>query len=906
MKRTWLILLLILILLGISIFVLYNTGHKIDFNAQVKPILNKKCISCHGGVKQQGGFSVLFREEALRKTKSGKYGVIPGDASASEMIKRITADNAEERMPYKHAPLSKDEISILKDWINQGAEWGIHWAYKPIEKPQVPDIADDWVSNDIDKFILQKLQQEKLKPSVIADKATLVRRVSLDLIGLPASESTAANYLNNNSASAYNQLVDSLLSQVGYGEKWATLWLDLARYSDTKGFESDQPRTIWRYRDWVIHAFNDDLPYNEFLTQQIAGDLMPGADDNKYIATAFHRNTLNNDEGGTENEEFRTAAVMDRVNTTWSAILGTTFNCVQCHSHPYDQFRHEDYYKFLAFFNNTRDEDMPSDYPQLRIYAGKDSTLYEALKKWIVTSDAPKNEESWYLSFLKTLQPSVFAHKCDSYENGLLYQKNYVGLDANGICRLPGINTTSKKYILFRYLNNKSNAVITVTADSLKGKVLTKIPIENTNSQWHITMAQIDELEGVHNLWFHFRPAVVKDDLPLLIEWFAFAPSFPGEKLNGGVTEKKQFLQIVNSYAEGTPVLVESNEDQKRITHVFERGSWLLPGKEVSPGVPSIFNPLPPSAPLNRLGLAMWLTDKKNPLTARTIVNRVWEQLFGTGLVETVEDMGTQSTTPIYKDLLDYLSWKFMNDCNWSIKKLLKEIVLSSTYRQLSISSKEALEKDPRNNFLARYPRVRLTGEQLRDQGLALSGLLSKKMYGPGVMPYQPEGIWSSPYNASRWVLSEGENQYRRAIYTFWKRTAPYPSLMNFDGGSREVCVLRRIRTNTPLQALNTLNDSAYLVMARAFSIELKKLDSIDAKKQITEGYERMFYKPISSKRLEALLLLYQKSVSIFNTDVSAARLMMGDKDKTAKPQDAALVVVANAMLNLDEWLNKN
>ncbi|WP_462254994.1 DUF1549 domain-containing protein, partial [Ferruginibacter sp.] len=376
------IILLLLAVVAIVYFII-RPKDKIDFNTQVKPILNKKCISCHGGVKQQAGFSLLFREEALQKVKSGKYAIIPGNASGSEMIKRIKEKDEEERMPYKHEPLSKDEISILEKWINQGAVWGTHWAYAPVQKTDVPDEDNKWVKNNVDRFIYKKLNEEKLTPSAEADKATLLRRVSLDLTGLPPSETIAQKFLNSKSDSAYNNLVDDLLTSPAYGERWTSMWLDLARYADTKGYESDQGRTIWKYRDWVINAFNNDIPYNEFLIEQLAGDLMPNADDEKYIATAFHRNSLTNDEGGTDNEEFRTAAVLDRVNTTWSALMGTTFNCVQCHSHPYDPFKHDEYYKFMAFFNNSRDEDTEMDYPLLRQYKGKDSARFVQLNEWL-------------------------------------------------------------------------------------------------------------------------------------------------------------------------------------------------------------------------------------------------------------------------------------------------------------------------------------------------------------------------------------------------------------------------------------------------------------------------------------------------------------------------------------------
>ncbi len=896
-------LLLVSVILVIAFIVLaiYPT-QTIDFNTQVKPILNKKCIACHGGVKQQGGFSVLFREEALQKTESGKYAIVPGKPGQSEMIKRITNTDPEERMPYKHEPLSGEEISILKKWIKQGAKWGRHWAYVPVEQPKVPNEKNAWIKNNIDQFVYSKLKMENIEPSVAADKATLLRRLSLDIIGLPADSIIGATYLKDASENAYEKLTDALLASPAYGEKWTSLWMDLARYSDTKGYESDQPRKIWKYRDWLIKSFNSDKPYNDFLIEQIAGDLMPGADDDKYIATAFHRNSLNNDEGGTENEEFRIAAVMDRVNTTWTALMGTTFNCVQCHSHPYDPFKFEEYYKFMAYFNNTRDEDLPAEYPLLRHYAKKDSSKFIQLKDWLQNNST---KSGWYVSFLKTLQPSFNSHLCDNYTKGVLYQNNYASLDIGGTCRLPAITTTGKAHMLLRYLNNKGSATLFIYADSLKGQLLGRLALVNTNSKWKVDMINLPLIAGTHDLWFRFETTMEKDELPLLFDWFAFAPAFPGTADKNYAALKSNFIELVMAEPETTPIMVENNSEQKRVTNIFDRGSWLSKGDEVQPDVPHIMNPFPANAPPNRLGLAMWLTDKKNPLTARTMVNRLWEQLFGNGLAETLEDLGTQGVPPLHKELLDYLSWKFMHEYNWSVKKLLKEMLMSSTYRQSSKTTDALIQKDPNNILLARMSRTRLTGEQMRDQALAVSNLLSKKMYGESVMPYQPEKIWASPYNPFQWKLSEGEDQYRRAVYTYWKRTAPYPSMINFDGGSREVCVVRRIRTNTPLQALNSLNDSAYLILARQFAINMRSVNP-SVKKQIETGYQKMLYQPIAPAKLNVLLDLYEQTVTEYRKDKTAANALMGDKNITALPEDAAMVVVANAMMNLDEWVNKN
>ena len=902
-------LVLVMVLLATAVAAvcfLMPSKNKIDFNAQVKPIFNKNCIACHGGVKQQSEFSLLFREEALRKAKSGKYPIVPGDAGGSELIKRIKAKDEEERMPYKHEPLSAGEIAILEQWIDEGALWGTHWAYLPVEKPTIPAEKNDWIKNNIDQFVFSKLQEEKLTPAAEADKATLLRRVSLDLTGLPPDENTAAKFLGDKTSKAYENLVDDLLASPAYGERWTTMWLDLARYADTKGYEADRSRSIWLYRDWLIKAFNADKPYNEFLTEQIAGDLMPGADDDQYIATAFHRNTMTNDEGGTDNEEFRTAAVIDRVNTTWSAVMGTTFGCVQCHSHPYDPFKHEEYYKFLAFFNNTRDEDTEIDYPLLRFYNGADSTKWNNLHHWFA-QNANVNDSKWYQQFMRTMQPAVNSLQCDDYQKGILFVNLYASLDNGGTCRLPGIDFDNKKQLMFRYFNQESDAKLYIYLDSLTGPLLNTVQLQKCGDKWKIHLDNITELTGKHSLYFKYYSPTLKSPYPgILFDWFAFAPVFPGEGSKEQALYKKQFIDLLVSEPQTVPVMVESNNEQYRQTHVFDRGNWMVKTKLVEPGVPHVMNAMPDNAPANRLGLTMWLTDKKNPLTARTMVNRLWEQLYGNGLAETLDDLGTQGIPPVHKELLDYLSWKFMHEYNWSIKKLLKEIVTSATYRQSSKTTEALIEKDPNNVLLARQSRVRLSGEVLRDQALAVSAVLNKKMYGKSVMPWQPEGIWLSPYNDEKWVTAKDSNQFRRAVYTYWKRTAPYPSMMNFDGASREVCITRRIRTNTPLQALNSLNDSAFLVLAKQFAFNMQKAGVGNATKQISTGYERMMYKPITDAKMKSLIGLYDTALKKYTTDRTAAAKIIGTEGEDATAETAAMIVVANAMMNLDEWVNRN
>ena len=880
---------------------------KIDYNTQVKPIFNRKCISCHGGVKAKSNFSLLFREDAMKPAKSGKYPIVPGKPGQSELIRRITEKDEEERMPYKHEPLTKDEISILRKWIKQGAEWGEHWAYVPVKQPELPGIKNEWIRNDIDQYIYQKLEDEKLKPSPEADKQTLLRRASLDIIGMPAEENISHKYLNDKSDNAYENLIDDLLASKNYGEKWASMWLDLARYADTKGFERDPGRVIWKYRDWVIDAFNEDESYDKFLMDQVAGDLFPDPTDAQYIATGFHRNTVTNDEGGTDNEEYRTAAVIDRVNTTWTAFMGTTFGCVQCHSHPYDPIRHDEYYKFMAFFNNSRDVDSEEDYPLLRLYEKEDSVEVLRIRQWIKENSSEVEAKKWY-HFLKTWEPSLVSfERTDKYDNCELVDTKWLTLRKRSTFRLKQIDLTDKNYFLVRFRSYPKDGTWTIHLDSLNGPVWKTMKIPTSKGEPIILNAEVSPVQGVHDLYFSFFSYEMKnmEYNSVMLDWFYFGQQFPGKGKEGYDSTYSRYMRLLNKQVKTTLIMGESPEEIKRETHVFERGNWLVKGDKVEADVPKLFPPIEKKGHKDRMDLALWLTDKKNPLVARTMVNRLWEQLFGNGIVETLEDFGSQGISPTHKDLLDYLAWQFMNTDQWSIKKMIKRMMMSATYRQQSKVNDELLKKDPYNKFYARGPRVRLSAEQIRDQALAISGLLSTKMYGPGIMPYQPDGVWNSPYGNEKWEQSKGEDPYRRAVYVYVKRTAGYPSMITFDKTSREVCAARRIRTNTPLQALVTLNDSTYLEMARSFAYRLQKEVNGNVDGQIVRGYELATGHAMNVKDQMALKDLYTNALTKFNTDKDKTCEMIGVNDEHNNPQTAALVVVCNAILNLDEVITK-
>ena len=922
---------------------------KVDFNHEVRPILNKKCIACHGGVRQNGGFSVLFREDALGKLKSGKVGIVPGDPNASEVVRRITSPDPAQRMPRHRDPLSAEEIETIRRWIAQGAKWEDHWAYiKPVAVP-LPKVSDEkWARNGIDRFVLARLDKEALAPSPAASCDVLIRRVSLDLIGLPPTPEEAGAFCRNPSETAYQQVVERLLASPRYGEHRAAMWLDLSRYADTRGYERDYHREIWRYRDWLINAFNRDLPFDRFTTEQVAGDLIPGATDEQVLATAFNRNTMTNDEGGTSDEEFRTVAVLDRVNTTWEVFQGTTISCVQCHSHPYDPFRHKEYYSLVAFYNNTADADWNDETPRLPTYAPADEARLRTLLARLDSLGARKDMRPIH-SLLAHVEATLYplgrnaaSSNAESKNNGGENEAVSPKDERGSYVRYANVDLTGLSSMVIGFSANTRNkpGAVVVRIGSTAGPVIARAPIASAEKHGVVQTVRVPLVptSGRHDLVFAFEKQK-KDGYA--IRWYGFYPT------TGDAARDRQILEVQREVAaivpqDETPVLFELPQNQRRITRRFERGNWLVPADTVAPATPGSMPPMPRGAPANRLGLAQWLTSPENPLTARVTVNRFWAQFFGTGIVETLEDFGTQGAAPSHPELLDWLAVRFMTDNKWSIKALQRDIVLSSTYRQSSRVSKALVERDPANRLLGRGPRVRLSAEQVRDQALAVSGLLSEKMLGKSVMPPQPPGLWLSPYNGQSWLPARGEDRYRRALYTYWKRTAPYPSMLTFDSPTRELAVSRRIRTNTPLQALVTLNDPVFVEASQALARKMASAsDSLD--EQLKSGYRHALAADPSPETLARLRQLYTTSAAgyrqrpqllrnavhaytPYDTAGAGDRKAQGRKyggkgqyaatDSIITPawatrpvkdsvQVAALTAVAGAILNLDAFLTK-
>ena len=900
---------------------------KIDFSLQIKPILNNKCIACHGGVKQNAGLSFLFEQQALGNTDEGSPAIIPGNAKKSRLIQRLLEKDPELRMPYEKPALSKEEIGLFVEWIDQGAKWGTHWAYIPPTKSEIPQVDEsfdkkEFLKNPIDNFIAAKMEDQKLKPNKKANDNILARRVALDLTGLPPEGDLFENFING--VITYENYVDSLLKSKRYGEKWASWWLDLARYADSRGYEGDGDRIIWKYRDWVINTLNEDLPFDKFAIEQLAGDLFENPTADNYIATAFHRNSMNNDEGGTNNEEFRTAAIIDRVNTTFDVFQSTTMSCVQCHAHPYDPIRHDDYYKLFAFFNNTQDSDQPVDEsPVYMTYNKPEESKINKVLDWIKAYGNSEIHKKYKNLFYK-YEPQYQANLAGDFINATLINKNNsLFMRNNGSAILKNVYTKENSRIIIHYHSDSPGSIVRIREGSSNGRILTEftVPVMNWKEKggsWRPELLNLPfkKVAGKIDLYIEafdpikdsreFKPnssGVIGLDQakPLVfLNWFSFVPDIPGKGKKGYFKIKKYVNEILNANdIVKTPIMLENEDYHKRSTYVFDRGNWLQPTTKVTAGVPEILNSWNKDWKMNRLGLAQWIVDKDNSLTSRTIVNRIWNQIFGRGIVSTIEDMGTQSEPPSHPALLDWMSVHFINEQNWSLKSLIRSIVLSGTYQQSSIINEKNYQKDPQNVFYSRGPKLRLKAEEVRDQALAVSGLLSPKMGGPAVKPPSPKGLGKHRYAGDTWIDSEGEDRYRRAVYTYSKRTIPYPSFVVFDAGTREVCMVNRISTNTPLQALITMNDPVYV--EAAYHLAKSQLDNKNIEDAIKAIYKKATYKNINNFKLESLVDLYNNAIIQYENDPESLKDFLDIED--TNKHHAGLAIVANAIMNLDEFL---
>ncbi|RMG68878.1 MAG: DUF1553 domain-containing protein [Bacteroidetes bacterium] len=899
-------------------------SRQVDFNTQIRPILNGKCLSCHGGVKANGGLNLMYRDAALRGGDSGEPAILPGDPAAGTLMDRVLHDDPELRMPYEQPPLSEEEIDLLRRWIAQGAAWDTHWAYKTPEEPAVP--ASDWGENEIDAFVAAAWDGTGLRPNPEADRATLLRRLSLDLTGLPPSPAAVAAFVADRRPDAYARLVDSLLASPHYGERRAARWLDLARYADSKGYEKDPHRDSWPYRDWVIRAFNADMPFDTFTLKQLAGDLLPNPSRDELVATSFLRQAMTNTEGGTDDEEFRVAAVIDRVNTVWTVWQGTTMECVQCHDHPYDPFPQETYYQAFAFLDQTQDNDLFADYPLLDFWTGADSLAVEEALTWLAEHHPASEIDTQALQHERVrqaLRPRYEPRDADDFSQVIIYPDGAAANWRNNLqsesdqpffLLYQDIDFDEVAGLTFRYAATGGEGSLEFRLDQPDGPLLHSHVCAPTGrirsneggggEEWKSVTIDLPPQSGAHDLYVVLRNRTgnIPDGIVVLE---SFTLHRPRQAPSPQVVAWQDSLRRLREQAVRVPYLKARTSHNRRVTRRFERGNWLSPSDTIRPGVPEVLPGLPADAPDNRLGFAQWLVSPGNPLTARVMVNRLWEDLFGRGLVETAEDLGTQGFLPSHPELLDWLAWSLAHRHRWHLKPMLRELVMSATYRQSSEVDPAQYALDPENRLLARGVRFRLPAETIRDQALAVSGLLSPELLGPSVMPPQPEGIWKVVYSGAQWKTSEGKDRYRRALYTYWRRTSPYPSFVAFDAPSREFCVPRRIRTNTPLQALVTLNDPVYTEAATALARRMMAQPGLPAER-LAYGYELALLAAPGDSSRQALQGLYEEALAHYVADSTAAITLTGaDSTEAQVPELAAYTLAANALLNMDAFLTR-
>lgn len=735
----------------------------IDFTFHVKPIISDRCFKCHGPDKNavEGGLSLHTQEGAYAALGKNKdhFAIVPGDAENSELVNRIYAEDGNLRMPppESNLELSSYEKAVLKKWVEQGAEYKEHWAFTPPKAPMVPDMENpSWGNNEIDNFVLAKMQGQGLEPSKKADKEKLLRRVFFSLTGLPPSPKEVRAFIKDGTPNAYEKAIDSLLATTDCAENMASEWMDIARYADTHGYQDDFERTMWPWRDWVINAFNKNMPYDRFVTDQLAGDLLPNASLQQILATGFNRNHKITAEGGVIPEEYRVEYVADRAQTFGTAFLGLTFECARCHDHKYDPISQQNHFELFSFFNNIPEK----------------------------------------------------------------------GLIANA-AEIP------EPYIV-------------------------------------LTQKKIDEF--------------------------------------------LDFVNFENSSQKEVPVMVMKEMPTPRPSFILDRGVYDQPTTQVYPNTPESILPFPDDLPKNRLGLAKWLFDKKNPLTSRVVVNRFWQRMFGNGLVSTSFDFGNQGALPTHPELLDFLAVKFREE-GWDTKKMLKYMALSATYQQDTGVSEKLLEKDPENKWLARTSRLRLSAEMIRDQALKISGLLNPEIGGPSVKPYQPEGIWEETTgggggSTASYVQGSGKDLYRKSLYTFWKRTVPPPSMMTFDAASRDLCSVKRQETNTPLQALILLNDPQIVEAAKVLAMKAIDTDKKNLNEQIRYIFEHATSRTPDEEEITILLDYYNDMhYKIKQGEISARDyLSIGAfkiEEGFTEEKLAALALTAHTILNLDETITR-
>ncbi len=1020
-------------------------SQKVDFAKDIQPIFADRCYQCHGAKKQEASLRLDEKSAALKGSENGAV-ILPGKSSESVLIHAVAWVRDDLKMPKKGERLSAEQVGLLRAWIDQGADWPEtqaakdskqHWAFQAPVRPKIPEVKNSRRAHSpIDNFILARLEKEKLKPSPEADKITLLRRLSLDLIGLPPTIAEVDAFLADKSPDAYEKQVERLLASPHYGERWGRHWLDAARYADSDGFEKDKPRFIWSYRDWVIKAFNRDLPYDQFIIEQIAGDQLPNPKQDQLVATGFLRNSMLNEEGGVDPEQFRMEALFDRMDCIGKSVLGLTIQCAQCHNHKFDPLTQEEYYRLFAFLNNDHEASLVSYTPEQQMLVANLSRQMRDLESGLrhTTSDWQARMNQWEDSVINNQPDWTPVRAVNAGDHGTRYFYNddgsiraasyattkstghfrgtnnmpFIGAfqleqltDPNLPCNGPGrsvkgMSALSEFKVEAVDLLNPTNKVevkfVKATADfsndekplepefdDKSGKKRVYGPVEfaidgKDDTAWgidagpgrrnqprkavfipetpltftngvvlNVRLAQNhggwnSDDNQTHNLG-RFRISVtsatnvVADALPANVRdifkiprdkrsdaqiavvfsyWRTTAPEFKE------TNEKIEALW--RQWPEGTPTATlivrkgSGAEDQPRTAHVLRRGDWLKPGKEVSFGAPAFLHPLPANADGSRLTLAKWLVDKKSPTTARSFVNRVWQNYFGIGLVNTPEDFGTRCEEPSHPELLDWLACEFM-DNGWSVKSLHRLVVKSATYRQSSRVTPELYSHDQYNRLLARGPRFRVEGEIVRDIALAASGLLNPEMGGRSIYPPAPEFLFERPasYGPKTWKVETDAQKYRRSLYIFKFRSVPFPLLQTFDAPNGDFSCVRRMRSNTPLQALVSLNETEFVESARALALRALSEGGKTDSEKISYAFRRALSRqPTDAEKKELLSLLEHQRQRIADGWINANELATGKNelpnklpDGTTPTQLAAYTVVSRVLLNLDETITK-
>lgn len=985
---------------------------EVDFVRDVQPIFTQNCYKCHSSQKVSGGLRLDEKSFALRGGDKG-VAIKPGDSAGSLLI-RYVSGLEEIVMPPKGDRLTPKQIDVLASWIDQGAKWPDtvtqgtapepeHWAFRAVKRPDPPKAESGWARNPIDAFILSKLKESKLEPSPEADRPTLIRRLSLDLIGLPPTPAEVDDFLNDKSPYAYERVVRRLLASPHFGERWGRHWLDLARYADSDGYEKDLPRpNAWRYRDWVIDALNRDLPYDEFVVEQLAGDLMPNPTVEQLVATGFHRNTLTNLEGGVDKEQFRVEQIVDRTNTTGSVFLGLTVGCAQCHTHKYDPITHREYYQMFAFFNTSVEKDIPAPLaPEVQNYKAMKAAYDSEHAKLQKSIDAYKpqlaeKEAGWeaQLKFSpvewKPLELASYLSAAGAsfkkmQDGSLLVEGQSPAKDTYTIVvntKLAGITGFRLEALADPSLPKggpgraaNGNLVLsefTVTAGAPENPLAAKaIPLTDPVADFaQESFTPASTIDGkLDNGWAvgdaHQNRAIAfttKEDagstagvtLTFKLEQQYGQEHTVGRLRLSATTAKREYVKLPFDVqaALGVFALDRSNQQKAALleyygkldpkmrelaaareghassepkppatqaqtlvqnptppkTHIHLRGDFLRPGDEVQPATLAVLPPLQArGAAPDRLDLARWITDPTNPLTARVEANRIWEHLFGRGIVLTSEDFGTRGEPPSHPELLDWLASEFIAR-GWSRKAMIDLIVNSAAYRQASVVRPELRERDPNNVLIARQGRFREEAEITRDVFLAASGLLNPTIGGPGVRPPLPAGVAELGYaNQVSWPQSQGEDKYRRGLYIFFQRTVPYPMLMTFDCPDSNVSIIRRSRSNTPLQALNLLNDPVFVECAQGLGKRLISEGPADAKEKLRFAFRLCLSREPSDAELTRLQGLLADEKKIYEKDVASAAKLVGDPkiEPEKAPEAAAWIAMGRTIMNLDEFVTR-